>query len=164
MEKKIEINKDLIKQIQEVVDDNSDLEALATNDELTYQQKMFVINYCNNGYSQTDAARDAGYDEKNVYNTAYHLMKNPKVKEAILKRTQALQKASSITKEYVLVELTNMFEELRAETRPNRLLQLKTLELISKLSGFTLPENQINIQNNVDSIKIEIVTKDGNKS
>lgn len=161
----MELDKNKINQIEKIVTDNSDLAELEYNEELSYQQKLFVVKYCT-GAEIKQAVVDAGYDAENAHNTGYHLMRNPKVKEAIAKRFQAIQKASSITKEYVLTELTNMFEELRAETRPNRLLQLKTLELIAKLSGFTLPENQINIQNNVDSIKIEIVTKDkdGNQS
>lgn len=132
--------------------------------ELNYQQKVFVIKYCQH-YNGTQAAREAGYSEISAHNKSSELLKLPEVQVAILKRQQAIQLASAVTKEYVLSELAEIVEEARAEKRPNRNLQMKALDMIAKVAGFYSNDNPtVNIQNNIDSIKIEIVKSkpDGN--
>jgi hypothetical protein len=75
----------------------------------------------------------------------------------ILKRTQAIAMASAVTKEFVLVELAEIIEEMRASDFPDRNIQLKALDMIAKLSGFYQPDLMVNIQNNVDKINIQII-------
>jgi len=123
---------------------------------LNYRQKVFVIHYTRH-FNGAQAAREAGYAPDHAAIRANELLNNPGVQEAILKRTQALAMASAITKEYVLVELAEIIEELRMCDTPDRNIQLRALDMISKLSGFYQPDLMVNIQNNVDKINIQII-------
>ena len=123
---------------------------------LSYKQKIFVIHYLRHG-SATQAAKDAGYGHSGARVTGHNLLENPKVQMEILKRTQAIAMASAVTKEFVLVELAEIIEEMRASDTPDRNIQLRALDMISKLAGFYQPDLMVNIQNNVDKINIQII-------
>lgn len=123
---------------------------------LSYKQKIFVIHYTRHG-SATQACKDAGYSPEAARVTGHNLLQNPKVQMEILKRTQAIAMASAVTKEFVLVELAEIIEEMRASDFPDRNIQLKALDMIAKLSGFYQPDLMVNIQNNVDKINIQII-------
>jgi len=159
------MNKKELQKIEKTLKKTIEVDGGILNDDtdLTYQQKVFVIKYCQH-YNGTQAALEAGYAQKSAHNASSDLLKVPAVQNAILKRQQALQIASAVTREYVLSELVDIIEEVRAQDKPNNLIKMKALEMISKIAGFSSPDTQFNIQNNIDSIKIEIVKKvgDGN--
>lgn len=149
---------------------NSALPALpddieSVDGKLNYRQRLFVIRYTQH-YNPKQAAIEAGYGAKGAHNKSSELLKKPEVREAILKRQYALQVSSGITKEYVLCELAEIFEQLRNTEK--HYLQLKALDMIAKVAGFHTPDTQVNIQNNIESIKIEIVRpkqqQDGSQS
>jgi hypothetical protein len=128
---------------------------------LTYQQKLFAINYCK-AFNGTQAAIAAGYSEKGAHVRAHKLLNTPGVQLYILRRQQAMAAATAVTREWVLTELAEIVEEVRMAEEPDRNLQLKALDMINRLAGYYAPETQVNIQNNqVESIRIEIVQPNG---
>jgi len=123
---------------------------------LTYKQKLFAIHYCQ-GLTGTNAVIAAGYSKNGAHVMANTLLKHEGVQLLILRRQQALANASRINREYVMQELAELIEEQRMSHNPDRNLQLKILEMICKLNGLYTPDVQLNLQNNAESIKIEIV-------
>jgi len=123
---------------------------------LTYRQKLFAIHYCK-AFDGTRAAIAAGYSEKGAHTRAYELLRHPGVQQLIRRRQAALANASAISRDYVMTELMEIIEEQRMAIVPDRVLQMKALDMISKLNGYYAPELQLNVQNNIESIKIEIV-------
>ena len=88
------------------------------------------------------------------------MLKEPGVQLAILKRQQALASVAAISREWVMTELTEIIEDCRLADKPDRNLQIKALDMIAKLAGYYNADIQVNVQNNIDSIKIEIVKSD----
>ena len=105
------------------------------------------------------AAIECGISEGSASVRAHQYLKIPKIQEAIVKRLNAMSMVSAINKEVILVELYQMFQETQSESHQDRNLQIKILELISRLQGFYHTTPQVNItDNSLDGIKIQIVT------
>jgi len=150
-------------QTPEVVDDTEFEEELERDPliaNLTYRQKLFAIHYCKAG-DGTGSAIAAGYSENGAHVRANRLLKNPGVQQLIRRRQHALANASGMTREYVMTELMEIIEEQRMSNIPDRGLQMKALDMISKLNGYYAPELQLNVQNNIESVKIEIIRPNG---
>jgi hypothetical protein len=124
---------------------------------LTYKQKLFCLNYIRLNFDGTKAALASGYADSSAGVAAHRLLQQPDIQLYILKRQQAIANAAGITREYVLAELAEIIEEVRMQAEPDRQLQLKALDMINRLAGFYQPDTLVNVQNNVESIKIEIV-------
>jgi len=128
---------------------------------LTYLQRIFVNHYANT-MNGTQAAIAAGINPSTASIRAGQYLRTKKIQQAIIKRLNALSMITAINKEVVLVELFQIFQDLQAEKKQDRHLQLKVLELISRLNGYYNPSAQFNItDNSVDGIKIQIVTNEG---
>jgi phage terminase small subunit len=69
--------------------------------ELTDKQQEFVENYCVN-FDATNAAIKAKYSKKSAMAQGCQLLKNPKVRKAILERLEEYGKQRSILKQRVL--------------------------------------------------------------
>lgn len=135
-----------------------DLEEFSEVDtKLDYRERIFVERFCMHGIAK-QACAEAGYAPKGSNGRERVILSRPKIQLAILKRYNAIQKASCIQKQTVLIELSNIIEELKAEEKPNITMQLKVWDMIARVAGLYQPEMQVNIQNNIDAIKIEIVT------
>ena len=149
-----------LKKIENVLNNNIEITGdFDGDDKLSYQHKVFVIQYCKH-YNAGQAAIEAGYSELSSKVRASLLLDKPNVQHAILKRQQALQAASAVTREYVLSELATIFEEVRSQDNPSVMLQLKVLDSIAKVAGFH-NNATVNIQNNTPSaITIKIVNND----
>ena len=132
------------------------LEQVGEYAKMDYRAKLFAIHYCKE-FNGTRAAIQSGYSEKSAHTTANKLLSTPGVQLAILKRQHALASVATLTREYVLTELSEIIEECRAADKPDRHLQLKALDMIAKLSGYYASDIQLNVQNNIESIKIEII-------
>lgn len=162
------MDKEKINEINEILKNNEDFLNLnkELEDELnsgytplTYKERIFVQEYCKHGGLQK-AALTAGYSEKSTNTIANHLINKPHIKVAILKRQQALSNISIINKEWVMTELAEIVEELKFENKNDVISKLKVLDMICKLNGL-YNDTTINVQNNFDSIQIQIIKKDG---
>lgn len=136
-----------------------DLETDGQFQKLEYRAKLFAIHYCKD-FNATAAAVLAGYSKKSAHSQGYQLLKDPGVQLAILKRQQALASVATISREWVLTELTEIIEDCRLADKPDRQLQIKALDMISRLAGYYNADIQVNVQNNIESIKIEIIKAD----
>jgi len=126
-----------------------------------YRHRLFVIEYCKD-LNGSRAAAAAGYAEKHSGVRSTELLKKPQIQEAIARRLRALAVSSAVTREWILTELVDTYEQLSTNSREDITIKLKTLELITKLMGYGNPDVQVNMQTNIDSIKVEIVKRDGN--
>jgi hypothetical protein len=136
-------------------------EAHIGNENLTYMQRLFVNSYCNH-MNANKAAVECGISIASASQRGGQYLRSPKIQRAIIKRLNALSMVSAINREVVLVELYQMFQETQAEARQDRHLQLKILDLISKMQGFYNTGPQLNItDNSLEGIKIQIVTNEG---
>jgi len=132
------------------------LERVGEYAKMDYRAKLFAIHYCKD-FNGTRAAISSGYSEKSAHTVANKLLSEPGIQLAILKRQQALASVATLSREWVMTELSEIIEECRAAEKPDRHLQLKALDMIAKLSGYYASDIQLNVQNNIESIKIEII-------
>jgi phage terminase small subunit len=134
-----------------------DLDDVAGNERLTYKQRVFVNEYCKN-LNATQACIIAGIAESNANDQGQRFLANPKIQRAIVRRLNALSFVSAISKETIITELFQIYETLLTAPKQDYGLQLKALEIISRLQGYYNAQQQINIQDNsVEGIKITIV-------
>jgi hypothetical protein len=145
---------------QELREMNLSLDALEneeSQERLTYKQRAFVNHYCNN-LNGEEACVLSGTPKNNANQLAQKYLSTPKIQQAIIKRLNALAFTSAITKETIIVELFQIYENLVSNPTQDYALQLKALEIISRLQGYYSPISQINIQDNsVEGVKITIV-------
>jgi hypothetical protein len=144
----------------EVIELNSEIEESLTSgySPITYKERIFVQEYCKHGILKK-AAISAGYGEAGAHTMANRLLHKPNVQLAILKRQQALSNIAIINREWVMLELAEIVEELKSKPVIDTTTQLRALDMICKLSGF-YNETTINLQNNYSQIEIKIVKKD----
>ena len=74
--------------------------------DLPIRQAVFVEEYVTD-FNGTNAAKRAGYSEKNAHNAASLLRRNPDVVKAIGKRVIERTKGLAVTSEIALAELAN---------------------------------------------------------
>lgn len=100
---------------------------MAKKDALTSKQRRFVAAYEGNG---TAAAREAGYkgEAGTLAVTAYHLLRNPKVRDAILKREEGTLAKLVMTRE----ERQELWSEIAADPSLEPRDRLKASELLGK--------------------------------
>lgn len=151
---------ELLTNTDEVLEINAEIEENATTgfSPITYKERIFVQEYCKHGVLRT-AAIAAGYSETSAHTMANKLLHKPAVQLAILKRQQALSNIAIINREWVMLELAEIVEELKSKPVIDTNTQLKALDMICKLSGF-YNETTINLQNNFNQIEIKIIKKD----
>ena len=151
---------ELLTNTDQIVELNAEIEDSVTSgfSPLTYRERIFVQEYCKHGILRT-AAIAAGYSETSAHTMANRLLHKPAVQLAILKRQQALSNIAIINREWVMLELAEIVEELKSKPVIDTTTQLKALDMICKLSGF-YNETTINLQNNYSQIEIKIVKKD----
>lgn len=150
-----DLKRNTVRDMIQSIEANIENVPIAFSEDLSYRNRLFVINVCR-GMSHTAAAIAAGWPEEIAQQTSVQLLKVPAVKNEIIRRTEAIAKASLVTKEYVLTELISLYEDEWAKSKPNKTLQVKILEHIGKVSGVYNPDLQINIQS-PQEIKIQIV-------
>lgn len=122
---------------------------------LTARETRFVLEYSKGTHKDVrDVATIAGYADP-MY--GYQLI----AKEHIIAELERIQTAkmavSVLSRDYVLGEVLSLFNDARNDERQDRRTMLSCLDMISKMSGFYSPDTTVNVQNNLSSIKIEIV-------
>ena len=120
---------------------------------LNYKELLFVMHYI----KEPDARKAtvaAGYKDPHV---GYKLLDSPHVQHELEKRIFAMQSVQVITKDALQAEILTILQDCKFEKASDKHIQLKCIDMIAKMNGFYSPDTQINLQNNVNSIKIEIV-------
>lgn len=97
---------------------------------LTPKQARFVHEYLVD-LNATQAAIRAGYKEKNAAQTGAENLRKPQIQQALQEAREAREKASMITAEWVLKEISKIAENEEEAARD----RLKALELIGKHLG-----------------------------
>jgi len=97
---------------------------------LTPKQARFVHEYLAD-LNATQAAIRAGYKEKNAYQVGSENLRKPQIQQALQEAREAREKASMITAEWVLKEISKIAENEEEAARD----RLKALELIGKHLG-----------------------------
>lgn len=134
-----------------------DLEDPTSNEVLTIKQRIFVNQYCNT-MNAAQSCVMAGISPKNANDQGQRFLAMPKIQRAVIKRLNAMSFVSAINKETILIELFEIYQNLLNSPKQDPVLQLKALEIISRLQGYYTPQTQINVQDNsVEGIKITIV-------
>lgn len=125
---------------------------------LTPKEQRFVLEYTRNQGATKDVrevASRAGYSDPHF---GYKLLDKPHIAAEIDRINTAKMAVSLISREYVLSEVISLFNDARNdENRQDRRTMLACLDMIAKMSSFYAPDTTVNVQNNLSSIKIEIV-------
>ena len=148
-----DLKKQLIKPVQ-IVDNEP-----VINEEdrpLEPRQLLFIEEYLKD-YNGTQAAIRAGYSERTANVKGSQLLTKINIKNEILRRQSLISKATNITIITATEDLLKFIQELYSDEKIERSVQLKAMELIYKLNGLFNDQTNINIQNNFNEIKVNIV-------
>lgn len=158
--KKLDDLKNLLNEEEEIIITSTVIKKEGDNTQaeiLTAKQLHFVEEYVKD-FNGTQAAIRAGYSKDSAGPQASSLLKKDNIQTEIAKRQALLQEASNITKEGVIKKLLELIEDCYNDEKTDRTSILKAMDMINKMTGMYVPENQINIQNNNDGeIKITII-------
>lgn len=132
---------------------------------LTDKQETFCLAYIENGRNATAAAREAGY--AHPQNDGWVALQKDYVREYIEKLYVERNRRLGVSKDYVLAELLDQLQVLKAEVKPklnaktgkaikdedgnpiyvrNEAAITKVLELIGKVAGIDAFNNKINVE------------------
>lgn len=125
---------------------------------LSYKERIFVQEFCKHGIAR-QAAIAAGVPPKSSSHLANRWLNEPHIQIAILKRQQAISNLSIINREWVMLELAQIIEDLKSTNNPDLGLHLKALDMINKMAGF-YNDQSISIGNTFNNIEIKIVKND----
>jgi phage terminase small subunit len=95
------------------------------------KQARFVREYIDNGGNATQAAIAAGYAEKNARGIGSENLTKPHIKEAIRELTEAREKSSGITAEWVRQQIAQIAQKEEAKDQD----RLKALDMLAKMLG-----------------------------
>ena len=104
--------------------------------ELSTKQQRFIAAYNGNA---TEAARAAGYSEKNAGRIGGQLMNNPRIMAAIQARETDRKESSIATRE----ERQKLFTEIMRDKDENTRERLRACELLGKSEGDFLDRQEI---------------------
>jgi len=95
------------------------------------KQARFVREYIDNGGNATQAAIAAGYAERNARGIGSENLTKPHIKEAIRELTEAREKSSGITAEWVRQQIAQIAQKEEAKDQD----RLKALDMLAKMLG-----------------------------
>jgi phage terminase small subunit len=95
------------------------------------KQARFVREYIDNGGNATQAAIAAGYAEKNARGIGSENLTKPHIKEAIRELSEAREKSSGITAEWVRQQIAQIAQKEEAKDQD----RLKALDMLAKMLG-----------------------------
>lgn len=105
------------------------------SDLLSEKQSLFVENITYYELNPTAAARKAGYSSPEQ--TALQLKNNPKIKKAIARRREALQREFAVTKTEVVAMLRNAARMAELQSDPDVIIKAATQ--LGRMHGFYEP-------------------------
>lgn len=95
------------------------------------KQARFVRAYIDNGGNATQAAITAGYNPKTARQIAAENLTKPYIEEAIRELTEAREKSSGITAEWVRQQIAQIAQKEEAKDQD----RLKALDMLAKMLG-----------------------------
>lgn len=95
------------------------------------KQARFVRAYIDNGGNATQAAITAGYNPKTARQIAAENLTKPYIQEAIRELTEAREKSSGITAEWVRQQIAQIAQNEGAKDQD----RLKALDMLAKMLG-----------------------------
>lgn len=95
------------------------------------KQARFVRAYIDNGGNATQAAITAGYNPKTARQIAAENLTKPYIQEAIRELTEAREKSSGITAEWVRQQIAQIAQKEDAKDQD----RLKALDMLAKMLG-----------------------------
>jgi phage terminase small subunit len=115
--------------------------ALVEKGDLPDRRDLFVMHYAIER-NATAAAKLAGYSAKSAHNQGDRLLKDPEIREQIIKRCYEMAKKLDITAEMVLKELATIaFAPLIADGLVTAAAKTRALELLGEhFQLWTAPE------------------------
>jgi len=138
-----------------------DLETGVAIRKLNYRELLFVMHLVKDASSITRATTAAGYADPNY---GYRLLEEAHIQQELERRTYALQAVQAITRDNIQAEILTILQDCKSEKATDKNIQLKCIDMICKINGYYALDTQVNIQNNLSSIKIEIVKNDASES
>jgi phage terminase small subunit len=123
---------------------------------VSVQQYLFIDEYLKD-FNGTQACIRAGYSEKGAAQTASRLLTYNNIQDEIARRRSLIAKATDVSIINATQDLYRLIEELYTDEKVDRNAQLKALDMIYKLNGLYKDHTTVNIQNNLNEIKIQIV-------
>lgn len=95
------------------------------------KQARFVRAYIDNGGNATQAAITAGYNQRSARQIGAENITKPAIQEAIRELTEAKEKASGITAEWVRQQIAQIAQKEEAKDQD----RLKALDMLAKMLG-----------------------------
>lgn len=123
-------------------------------DALTLNQLKFIDEYLIDG-NQTQAAIRAGYKSPSAQGS--RLLNNETIKAEIKKRQDEITKKKGYTREYFINKLEELIEDCYTDEKTDRASILKAYDMIIKMVGYYSPDTLVQVNNNVNEIKITVV-------
>lgn len=154
MEKKNNTKSKLDELKDQLINDNvSDFTALQVTPNnlgefaiISPQEKIFITEYIKD-YNGARAYIAAGYSEKGASQGASRLLTRVNIKNEIARRQELIQEASNINKENVIKKLLELIDDCYTDEKTDRTSILKAMDMINKMTGMYVPENNITINN-----------------
>jgi phage terminase small subunit len=128
------------------------------SNKLSAKQQDFVNEYLIDG-NATRSAEQAGYSRKTAPEQGSRLLKNVKVKAELERKKAKVTKKLEYSRESIIQTLLDIMEANK-DQRPT--ITIKAIEVINKMSGFDIPEE--NIQRTDNTFQIKIVRNNGDNS
>jgi hypothetical protein len=123
---------------------------------LSVRQKQFCIEYLKSG-NGLQSAIAAGYSKNGAKETASRLLTYDNI-QGELNRLQELSfRSNNITKEYVMEQILLLIQDSYNDEKTDRTTITKCFDMLNKMNGHYNDTTQVNIQNNLNEIKIQIV-------
>lgn len=120
---------------------------------LKSKELLFIHNVIQ-GMSSTDATLKAGYKDPSH---GSKILKEPHIEAELERRLVAAEQAKTYKKENLMSELFLLIHDANQDIKQDRRTILTCFDMIAKLGGFYQPDTVVNVQNNLNTIKIEIV-------
>ncbi len=134
---------------------NDDVQELETYI-LEPRQRLFITEYLKD-FNGTQAAIRAGYAETSAKEQASRMLTKDNIKQEIARRKDIIDRTTNISKQYIMEEILNLIQDCYNDEKTDRTTITKCLDMLNKMNGHYMPDTQINIQNNLNEIKIQIV-------
>ena len=117
-------------------------------------KELLFVQYIVAGDNSITATKKAGWKD-----LAYgcHLLNKPKIQNEIERRFAVRQQAIDVNKQFIQTELLLLIQDFNTGSRKDVAVALKALDMLAKMNGIYAPDTAIAIQNNINTIKIEIV-------
>ena len=108
-----------------------------TSTSLTHRRQKFVEAFVETGLARA-SERQAGYSERSAHTTAWRLLNDAEVQQAIETERQTLRARVELDQDQLVGELLSLYREARAYSAAAR-----CLGMVAQMTGLDEPEPQV---------------------